>query len=105
MQQQERSKTLQELYPIDLMMEAFGTVSPSNLDRATYFFDKWCEWKNHTLKITDFVRTTMDAEAVCRQLGLKNLWHFQIRGFYIRFCDVESMAFFKMAAAQRSNNV
>jgi hypothetical protein len=104
MQPQERSETMQALYPEDLMMKTFGTLYPTSPQRSTYFFNKWCEWKTHSACIKE-LQPQLRLETLCKQMGLKPLWDFQIRGSQIRFCDAESMAFFKIACSKGDNDV
>jgi hypothetical protein len=102
MQQQsntvKRSQTYQSIYPDDLMLKAFGTTTPSNTQKNAYFFQQWSSWKYHSVTLPILVNRAY-VTAVCRKIGLKEFWDYQLRGPTLRFADADMLAFFKMAAA------
>lgn len=93
-----RSNTYQRIYPDDLMIKAFGTVTPSILQKNTYFFQQWVDWKSQSIILPLKVSRTAVID-VCRKIGLKEFWDYQLRGQVLRFSSAELLAFFKMAAA------
>jgi hypothetical protein len=92
-----RSNTYQAIYPDELMVRAFGTVTPSVLQKNTYFFQQWVEWKSQGITLSIDVPRSAVID-VCRKIGLKEFWDYQLRGRVLRFSSAEFLAFFKMAA-------
>lgn len=89
-----RSETYQKIYPDELMLKAFGTLTPDVSRRLTYFFDMWMERRKYRC----FVDNTKIKLAinVLKQIGLKDPWDYQFKGPEIRFSYAEDLAQFKI---------
>jgi hypothetical protein len=94
-----RSSTYQKIFVDDYMLEAFGKLNPSRSERTVYFFDKWCEWHTNKIKIFPVTGSKMsEIRKILDSMGLREFWDYQLRNGEIRFCDPESLAFFKISA-------
>lgn len=93
-----RSLTYQAMYPDELMMDAFGTTMPTPAQRNIYFFDKWMSWRDHSIILPGHVDSDQ-VVTICKTLGLRKFWDYQLRGHNLRFCDADMLAFFKIAAS------
>jgi len=101
---QQRSKIYSDIFPDELMFEAFGTTMPSQAAKNEYFFNCWMNWKNNELKTTSSVTPSVFKKSVkekCNQIGLKEFWDYQSRGFSIRFKDTEMLAFFRISVGDK----
>jgi hypothetical protein len=99
-----RSETMKSLYPDDLMVSAFGTVTPTIEEKTTYFFKKWCDWRENAILLSELGVHTYDSNhiiALCDTIGLKYLWHYQLRDRQLRFYDNAALSFFKIAASNK----
>jgi hypothetical protein len=92
MTQLKRSRIHQEMYPDEFMLEAFGKLNPSTQERSAYFFELWIERKPFEIK-----NQHGDFATVCKELGLKQPWDYQVRGNTIRFGNAEHVAYYKLA--------
>ena len=104
---QQHSKLYSELFPEELMMQTFGTTTPSQSKKNEHFFNWWVEWKNNEIKTAAlFSPATTPTQfkalvkASCKQMGLREFWDYQIRGFSVRFREPEMKAFFKISASK-----
>lgn len=98
---QQRSKIYSEIFPDELMLNAFGTTMPSQAVKNEYFFSCWMDWKNNELRTFRTIPPStfkVQIKQICNSLGLKEFWDYQIRGFAIRFKDAELLAFFRISA-------
>ena len=96
-----RSKLYTEIFPDDLMLEAFGTTMPSQAKMNEYFFNCWMDWKDNEIRITDNKTLSAVKKLVknkCRSMGLREFWDFQSRGYSVRFKESEMLAFFKISS-------
>lgn len=99
-----KSSTLQRIFPNEYMLEAFGKLNPSRSERTVYFFDKWCEWHNHRVKISHLnTQKIYEIQKILDHLGVKEFWDYQMRNGEIRFVDAETLGFFKISAAHLIN--
>jgi len=92
-----RSATHQKLMPDQLLLEAFGKLNPSTSERTMYFFDVWCESKQHSYKLEAPIRPDMikiRVQDICNKLGFLPLWDYQIKGTEVRFKQQEDLAMF-----------
>jgi hypothetical protein len=103
---QQHSKLYSEIFPESLMMDAFGTTTPSQSKKNEYFFNCWMSWRDNEFKTSAlFVPAITPAgfktlvKTSCKQMGLKEFWDFQVRGFTVRFRDPEMKAFFKISVS------
>lgn len=94
MTQLKRSSIHQELYPDDQMIKAFGKLNPSTAERTAYFFELWMIRKSHEVK---FIGPPTPHHDICKSLGLKTPWDYQIQGASIRFADAEKFAYYRIA--------
>jgi hypothetical protein len=86
--QTQRSKTYQEIFGDEEMLEAFGTLRPSVSERTAYFFERWMDWRPTRVKLkAHFDQVTRN---MCKELGLKEFWDFQVRENEVRFKDDET---------------
>jgi hypothetical protein len=104
---QQRSNLYSELFPEDLMMQTFGTTTPSQSKKNEYFFDCWMQWRNNEIKTSAlFTPTTTPTQfktlvkVTCKQMGLREFWDYQVRGYSVRFREPEMKAFFKISASK-----
>lgn len=101
---QQRSRIYADIFPDDLMFDAFGTTMPTQAAKNEYFFNCWMDWKNNELKTTSTVAPSAFKKNVkekCIQIGLKEFWDYQTRGFSIRFKDAELLAFFRISIGDK----
>ena len=84
----------QAMYPDDQMMEAFGKLNPDTTERTAYFFELWMIRKPYEVKFADGPASHHD---ICKGLGLKAPWDYQIQGNAIRFNDAEQFAYYRIA--------
>jgi len=90
-----RSNAYQEMYPDDKMLRAFGSLTPSASERNAYFFDLWCARRANRI---DFdMKDKHKAKSILKQMGLKEMWDYQIRENSIRFEETQDVAMFKIA--------
>ena len=47
---QQHSKLYSEIFPESLMMDAFGTTTPSQSKKNEYFFNCWMSWRDNEFK-------------------------------------------------------
>jgi hypothetical protein len=98
----QHSKLYSAIFPEELMLAAFGTTRPSQSQKNEYFFNCWMEWKKYEMKGISSMRPHQfktQVKAVCEQIGLKEFWDYQTRGFTVRFRDAEIRAFFKISSS------
>ena len=93
--QTQRSKTYQSIFGDKDMLEAFGTLRPSVSERTAYFFESWMYWRPSRIKLKQ--RHDTICKNMCRELGLKEFWEFQVRENEIRFRDNETKAWALMS--------
>lgn len=89
-----RSSLYQEMYPDELMLQAFGKLNPSASERNTYFFDLWMKRRQNKLVVTNHDK--VHVKQVLKQLGLREQWDYQLRDNQIRFETKEDEAMFKL---------
>ena len=89
-----QSSIHQAMYPDDQMMEAFGKLNPDTTERTAYFFELWMIRKPYEVKFADGPASHHD---ICKGLGLKAPWDYQIQGNAIRFNDAEQFAYYRIA--------
>jgi hypothetical protein len=94
-----RSKIYCDIYPDDLMLAAFGTISPSITERNEYFFNKWMSWRDQRLLLPPGM-SKQHVNTVCKNLGYRDFWDYQIRGRTVRFSDPDMLAFFRLSASE-----
>ena len=98
----QHSEIYSNLFPEDLVMAVFGTTMPSQSKKNEYFFTCWMSWKDNELKTNTVVSPSVFKKSVkdiCNQIGLKEFWDYQTRGFSIRFKEQEMLAFFKISVS------
>ena len=97
-----RSNIHQELFPDELVLEAFGKLNPTSSERTAYFFDCWCDSKNNKFMIKEIINSqrkivVADVNLLLKDMGLKQMWDYQIKGGEIRFRRSEDLAMFKLS--------
>lgn len=100
----QRSEIYSNLFPEELMLEAFGTTMPSQSKKNEYFFTCWMNWKDNELRTNTVLSPGVFKKSVkdiCNQIGLKEFWDYQTRGFSIRFREQEMLAFFKISVSDK----
>ena len=90
-----RSSIYKRMYPDELMMEAFGTLTPDTTARTAYFFDLWMKRRQYR-HMLGAMSAVDSATELLNTIGLRNPWDYQIRGFEIRFEYPEDLAQFKI---------
>jgi hypothetical protein len=101
---QQRSNLYANLFPDEMMMDAFGTTMPSQADKNAYFFNCWMGWKDNEIRCSTIMSPSVFKKAakdVCSQIGLKEFWDYQARGYSIRFKDTELLAFFRISVGDK----
>ena len=97
-----RSKTYMDVFPDDEMLEAFGHLHPNVTERNAYFFDKWMEWRVNRIKIKGVTnkaqssRTENEIKNICKTIGLREFWDFQVKPGEVRFAQADYMAMFRI---------
>lgn len=93
-----RSNIYKDIFIDDEMIQAFGKLNPSVTERTSYFFDLWMQWRNYRIKFDRRINTSRrdEIKTNLKQLGLRELWDYQLKNNEIRFKDAETMAFFKI---------
>ena len=89
-----RSSIHQAMYPDDQMMEAFGKLNPDTTERTAYFFELWMIRKPYEIKFADGSATHHE---ICKSLGLRSPWDYQVQGNAIRFDNAEQFAYYRIA--------
>lgn len=90
-----RSELHQRTFPDDLMLEAFGTLSPSVKERTAYFFEKYTEWRANRIRIK---RNHMSAvKKLLRDSGLLDMWEYQVMHNEVRFAQADHLAWFRLS--------
>ena len=96
----QKSNTMANLFPDELLVEVFGTSSPSMKEKHRYFFDQWMQWKNNRW-VPGLVRNASNHGSIVRKkltdLGLREFWDYQLRPGEIRFASPEYLAMWKLA--------
>lgn len=102
------SKIYSDLFPEELMMQTFGTTSPSQSVKNEHFFNCWMKWKINEFKTSALISPTTSPTQFktlvrhsCKQMGLREFWDYQVRGFSVRFREPEMKAFFKISAGEK----
>lgn len=105
---QQHSKLYSEIFPEDLMLATFGTTTPPQSKKNEYFFNCWMDWRDNELKTEILnahgptpVQFKNLVKTVCKKMGLKEFWDFQVRGFTVRFKESEMKAFFKISVGNK----
>lgn len=80
--------------PDERVLEAFGKLTPSTSERATYFFDQWCNNRKNVLKIIP--KRADELHVLCKQYGLLPQWDYQIKGSEARFSNEHDLAMIKL---------
>lgn len=88
-----RSSIHQAMYPDDQMMEAFGKLNPDTTERTAYFFELWMIRKPYEIKFADGPATHHE---ICKSLGLRSPWDYQVQGNAIRFDNAEQFAYYRI---------
>lgn len=99
-----RSSIYTNIFPDELMLSAFGNLMPSQSHKNEYFFNCWMDWKVNEMRVsTRFPPSTFKKEIkdICNQIGLREFWDYQTRGYTIRFKYAEILAFFKISAGDK----
>jgi|LauGreDrversion4_2_1035121.scaffolds.fasta_scaffold158064_3 hypothetical protein len=105
---QQHSKLYSEIFPESLMMETFGTTTPTQSKKNEHFFNCWMAWRDNEFKTSALfvpaitpVQFKNLVKTSCKQMGLREFWDFQVRGFTVRFRDSEMKAFFKISVSNQ----
>jgi hypothetical protein len=89
-----RSSIHQLMYPDNDMLDAFGKLNPNTTERTAYFFELWMIRKPFEVKFVDGPTAHND---ICKELGLRTPWDYQIQGNAIRFNTAEQFAYYRIA--------
>jgi len=90
-----KSETMQNMYPEHLMLELFGTTTPSIQDRTQKFFDIWMQNIRYRYQFTTDKKPQV--LKLMSEMGMKSPWHYQLKGTEIRFSSATDLAQFKLA--------
>ena len=86
-----RSNTYRKLFDDDCMLEVFGTLEPSTPERTARFFELWCEWRPNRIKLNPKTQP-YTIKILLYDLGMKDLFDFQVRSEEVRFRNQEDYA-------------
>ena len=86
-----RSNTYRKIFDDDCMIEVFGKLEPSTPERTARFFELWCEWRPNRIKLKPKTQPYVIKKQL-DQLGMKDLFDFQVRSDEIRFKNKEDYA-------------
>lgn len=90
-----RSEIYQSIFNDELMMEAFGTLTPSISQRTAYFFELYTEWRPNRIRIR---RGRMpEVKRLLRTTGLKDMWEYQVMHNEVRFAQSDHLAWFRLS--------
>jgi hypothetical protein len=85
-----RSKLYQSQFQDELMLKAFGTLTPDVGARTVYFFDLWMDWRVHRVRLK---RNSMHSvRKMLKEAGFLEMWEYQIREGEVRFCNPDILA-------------
>jgi len=90
-----RSELHQRVFPDELMMQAFGTLSPTVKQRTAYFFEKYMEWRQHRIRIKH--GRMPQVKKLLRDSGLMDMWEYQVMHNEVRFSQADHMAWFRLS--------
>lgn len=97
-----RSKTYMDLFPDEEMIDAFGHLQPSITERNAFFFDQWMDWRVNRIKIkgasskAQSSKTENEIKSICKLIGLREFWDFQVKPGEVRFAAKDYMAMFRI---------
>lgn len=95
---QRNSNLYKEIFSDEEMLAAFGTTRPNVSERTVYFFDCWMKWRDYRFKFEgrfDSIKKEK-IKVKLKQIGLRDLWDYQLKNNEIRFKDSDTFAFFKI---------
>jgi hypothetical protein len=92
-----RSETLQSLYPESMILDLFGKPDPDVQERTVKFYEIWLNSKHLQYWVTS--EKIEQARHLLKELGFSSPWDFQCKGTEIRFRRAEDLAQFKLAWA------
>lgn len=82
------------IYDDNFLMETFGTIEPTALERAEVFARWWDEWHQNSISILHKDMNIVRKEI--RALGYKDFVDFQTLGNEVRFKTTEALAMAKL---------
>lgn len=96
-----RSSIYQDLYPDDLMMATFGTLTPSNQVKSEFYHSSWLNWRAHSFNYDNREFNVHEVKKILKNLGFKDFFDFQIRPPQIRFRLASDLAVARLAGLDR----
>ena len=81
------------IYDRELLLNEFGTDSPSISDRTMRFFEMWREW-DHKIVVGRY--NILPTRKQLKSMGMIEFFEFQIRGIEVRFASEELLAIAKL---------
>lgn len=96
-----RSQIYQDLYPDDLMLQTFGTLTPSNEQKSEFFHDSWLNWREHLFYYDNAEYNVHEVKKILKSLGFKDFFDFQVRPPQIRFRLASDLAVARLAGLDR----
>lgn len=100
-----RSEILETIFPTNMLIEIFGTGTPSREKLTQYFDSKWREWADAEVIVSLDRKGFSKGLRVLRSQGLKQFWDYQFKitehhkkdTVSVRFKTSYDAAFFRIA--------
>lgn len=98
-----RSQTLSRLHPEDRLMEAFGTLTPTVVERSLFFHKQWESWNHNKFLIgarnntKQWWNARQRLRKVGASIGFQEDWDFMIRYSEMRTRSPEILSLIVLA--------
>lgn len=96
-----RSSIYQELYPDDLMLETFGTLTPSSQAKSEFYHNSWLDWRVNSFIYDNSEFNVHEVKRILKGMGFKDFFDFQIRPPQIRFRLASDLAVARLSGLER----
>lgn len=96
-----RSQFYQNLYPDDLMIKTFGTLTPTTSQKSEYYHTSWRDWSEHAFNYDYKEYSANEVKRILKDLGLRDIFDFLVRPNQVRFRLASDLAVAKLAVLER----
>ena len=96
-----RSKIYQELYPDELMLQYFGTLSPSVSEKSEFYHTNWQNWEANAMYYDNELYNEHEIKYRLKSLGLRDIFDFQVRRIQVRFRSASDLAMAKLSDLEK----
>lgn len=96
-----RSKIYQDLFPDDLMLKTFGTLTPSNEQKSEHYHGSWLDWRAHSFFYDNSEFSAHDVKRMLKSMGFRDFFDYQIRPPQIRFRLASDLAVARLSGLDR----